>query len=299
MIVGSKALVYNFPNLSRSIKDIDVIGSISYAEDLIDNLKPNIIKEGNGIITLIDIQNQNEVFNTKNVEILLTDNSESLKYYLDYNKNKQFASPEILFSLKKSHIHFPIFFKKHIIDYTFLYNYFNGVDKLEKITKINYKETEERIGQLKTPSLNKPVVDFFDQSKKYVQYYFIHDDIHKAVAHYECPLYLKMQKDPTIAKCDRNMWNEFSYENKCKCVLEEAYVIALERKILPSLFGKAKWINSNDSLDWALMRICTNLCSGWFREFATNNFFDIKKYINKLYVEDFLEKYNKKEICRI
>ena len=108
-----------------------------------------------------------------------------------------------------------------------------------------------------------------------------------------------MQRDITLAKCEKDMWNRFTFENKCKCVLEEAYVIALERKVLPGIFGKASWVSSNEALEWALMRICTNLCSGWFRQFATDYFFKIKEFINDNYVVDFLEKYNNNQICRI
>jgi hypothetical protein len=47
------------------------------------------------------------------------------------------------------------------------------------------------------------------------------------------------------------------------------------------------------------MRICTNLCSGWFRKFATNNYYDIKKLANKNYVEKFLLSLQEEKIKRI
>lgn len=305
LIVGSKALLYHYNLPNRNVKDIDIIGNKSNVEYLINSLIPNKVIQGNGIITLSNIQNKNEFYNTNNVEILLYDESEALSEYIKYEESMGkigdglfYASPEVLLSLKKSHIHFPIFFKKHISDYAFLLDKM-GEDKLSHITKKNYKETEKRIGKLKTPSLNKSVTDFFGQSDGYVKSYFIHDDMHKAVAHYEEPLYLRMQYDKTIAKCEKELWNKFSYEDKCKCVLEEAYVIALERKILPSIFGGQKWATPKESLEWALMRICTTLCSGWFREFATNNYFKILDMCNSSYVEDFLNKYENKEICKV
>ena len=102
----------------------------------------------------------------------------------------------------------------------------------------------------------------------------------------------------TFALCDKRLWTIFPYEDKCKCVLEEAYVIALERKILPMIFGAGKGYTSDEAFDWALMRICTTLCSGWFREFATKNYFIIKKLYNKDYVEKFLTAYEKGDITR-
>ena len=64
------------------------------------------------------------------------------------------------------------------------------------------------------------------------------------------------------------------------------------------LFSKGKFYTSEEAFDWALMRICTNLCSGWFREFATNNYFIIKKLYNKNYVEKFLLAYENGNITR-
>ena len=123
--------------------------------------------------------------------------------------------------------------------------------------------------------------------------------MHKAVAHYEEPLYLRMQYDKSIAKCEKVLWEQFTLDDKCKCVLEEAYVIALERKVLPAIFGRANWYTAEEALDWSLMRICTTLCSGWFREFATVNYFEIKSRANLYYVEDFLTKYHNGEIQKI
>lgn len=304
IVVGSKALLYNYGFLDRKVKDIDIIGDKENVKYLINSLNPEKVVNGNGIVTLFKIQNKNEFYNTDNVEVLLCDESEALSDYIKYEESKGkiggelfYASPEVLLSLKKSHIHFPVLFKKHIKDYNFLLNQL-GEDKLKTITKKNYKETEARLGKLKTPSLNKSVKEFFGQSDGYVKSYFIHDDIHQAVAHYNEPLYLRMQYDKSLAKCEKNLWNEFPYEDKCKCVLEEAYVIALERKILPSIFGGHKWTSSKEALEWSLMRICTTLCSGWFREFATDNYDKIIEMSNANYVEDFLNKYNNKEICR-
>ena len=126
--------------------------------------------------------------------------------------------------------------------------------------------------------LNKSTKNFFDQSNGYVKSYFIHDDIHRVMSHYDRPIYERMQKDKSLAKCERDMWNDFTFEEKCKCVLEEAYVIALERKVLPMLFGGSRYTNAQEAFDWSLMRICTNLCSGWFRLFATDYFYRMKEY---------------------
>lgn len=304
IVVGSAALNHHYPNMGRKVKDIDVIGGNDLIENLIRVLNPKKIKSSEYLTTLIGIQNKFGIWNLDNVEILNSDFSQSLKMYIEYENpkstdNVHFASKEVLFSLKSSHIHFPINFNKHIEDYCFLYKELGGVDKLSSITKINFKETESRLGKLKTPSLNKSTVEFFGQSVGFVESFFIHDDIHRVMAHYNVPLYEKMQRDSTTAKCERDMWEQFTFEEKCKCVLEEAYVIALERKILPMLFGGGHYFSSADALDWSLMRICTTLCSGWFRKFATDNFLEIRNFINRDYVKKFLTSYKNGEITRV
>jgi hypothetical protein len=310
IIVGSRALKVYFPNIDRQVGDVDVIGTNEDIKYLIDTLKPKEVKETPHLISLFGIENKTTLFNTDNVEILNADTSDALKKYLEYSKLKdkdmpeifhipiEFAPLEVIYSIKKSHIHFPIKFDKHIKDYCLLNDFFEGEDRLSDITKLNFKETEDRVGKLKTPSLNKSTNQFFGQSKDYVQSFFIHDHIHMVMSHYDRPIYERMQKDSTLAKCEKDMWDEFSFEDKCKAVLEEAYVIALERKIIPCLYGGKDWVPSDVALNWALMRICTTLCSGWFRKFATDNYFRIKEYINPNYVEKFLEKVQNKEIER-
>jgi hypothetical protein len=298
LIVGSKALKFHYPNYPRTVRDIDVIGFSKDVEFLSNLLSPKEIVSGDNTIILKGISYKTDVFDTENVEILLADNSVSLKMYLDYDKDSIFASKEVLLSLKKSHINFPIKFKKHIHDFCFLMDCLDGQDVLEHITKINFQETESRFGKLKTPSLNKSVDQFFGQSKEYVKSYFVHDDIHRVMAHYEKPLFEKIIIEKTFALCDKKLWTILPFEHKCQCVLEEAYVISLERKILPMIFGGGKGYTSDEAFDWALMRICTTLCSGWFRDFATKNYFTIKKLYNKNYVEKFLTAYENGNITR-
>jgi hypothetical protein len=109
------------------------------------------------------------------------------------------------------------------------------------------------------------------------------------MAHYDRPIYEDMQVDSKSAWCEKDMWDQFDFEKKAKCVLEEAYVIALERKIIPMLNGCGEIITSKKAFDWALMRICTTLCSGWFRQFATDNYVKIIEYYNPNYVQNFLK----------
>jgi hypothetical protein len=295
LIVGSKALKYHFPNLNREVKDIDIIGTKIDIDYLIEILCPEKVVSTKWITTLFKIQKKDSFFNTDNVEILNSSQSKCLSKYLKHQNNSEplpnglrWASKEVLLSLKKSHINFPIKFQKHIIDYNILLNDLKD-DKLKTITKLNFQEAQERLGELKTPSLKNKTTNFFGQSEKFVKYFYVHDDLHKVMAHYNQPIYLDMQVDESNAWCEKSLWNEFDLDKKIKCVLEEAYVIALERKIIPMLNGISEPISSKSAFDWALMRICTTLCSGWFREFATDNWSKIVDQYDKDYVLRFLE----------
>ena len=216
----------------------------------------------------------------------------------------------MLYYIKKAHIHFPQLsgkFEKHVLDLVFLrkelirdaysdygfnLNYPEDILHNELYVEEHKKTTEERLGVIKTPKLyNKPVDKFFDQSKEYVKSYYIHDNMHKAMAHnIGHPAYELMQKDKTKADCNKYLWEKMKLQQKQYCVLEEAYVIALERKILPQMFEDIETkYNEIEAFKWALMRICTNLCSGWFRWFACVNYEEIIKQYNPNYVKVFFQ----------
>lgn len=302
IIIGSKALSFYINDIKY--QDIDLIGCYNDVEYLSSILSPKNIKEGTHSVILCDINTRyNDLYDTKNIEIHLIEKSESFKLYSKYSnpegKEIKLAPLEVLFSIKKSHIHYPLKFEKHIKHYCLMFDALNGVDKLDYITKIRIKETEERLGKIKTPSLKKTSKEFFGQSEKFVKSFFIHDDMHKIVSHYDIPLYEKMKDEGDLVFCSKERWNNFSLEDRIKTVLEEAYVIALERKILPMLFSGGDYWKDEEAFKWALMRICTNLTSGFFREFATNNYLRIFDSYNINYVLDFLEKYNSGLIERI
>lgn len=303
LLVGSKALSIKIGN-SIDYKDIDIIGSSDNVNKLIKDLRPTKIHRTKYSISLLGIA-KTSTFDRPNVEVFLTDNSQALRDYYKYSTGIEtptmelvVAPIEVLFSLKKSHINFPIKFDKHIVAYSILHKQLNGNDALSIITQMNFKETENRLGELKTPKLNKSAKKFFGQSNGFITSYFIHDDIHRLVAHNKRPAYESMQPDPSSAMCCSKMWNEFSELLKKQCVLEECYVIALERKILPMIFGGSSFITSDEAFRWALMRVCTTLCGGWFRAYATDHYYDIVGLYNTTYVEDFLMKYEQGLINR-
>ena len=117
------------------------------------------------------------------------------------------------------------------------------------------------------PKLTQTNKDFFDD---FVEKEFEHDWLHELVAYYKEPLYTRMKKPEKVdlAWCEKDLWEEFTHEDKIKCVAEEAHVIACERFMIPN-----KWEFSRKKAYYtAVKKVCTTLCSGWFRSFAIDNF---------------------------
>src|SRR5690606_12312797 len=156
-------------------------------------------------------------------------------------------------------------FEKHIHDYHLMLPLVGG-DKLSDITKKRRKEIEESRGKLKTPSLQKKTDEFFDDNVSNKT--FIHDHIHAVMAYKDKPMFEYIKPDPDRVTCSKDFWEKLSQKDKIKCVLEEAMVIALERAMIPMYFDGGRLADPHKAFKWALMRICTTLCSGWFRQFA-------------------------------
>lgn len=218
-------------------------------------------------------------------EFLLADSQESLKEIL---KLKESLTPEeVYFVLKKGHIHIggrrQENWEKHMHDLGVLKKILGTakIAVLEPLVRLHRKTTNLRVVQ-KTPKLiGVEKEDFFDDNvKKYID----HDLIHEEVAYDSVPAYSKMQKDQTV-ECHRDLWESMSQEEKLQCVAEEASVIAIERWRLPSeidsISGKPMYL----AYKWALYRICTTLCSGWFRQFALDNYYSVLNMYNETKLE--------------
>lgn len=278
VIIGSYALG------TRYAKDIDII---CYEKDILcDNKKK-------------DDYQCSFVFESRNVECLLANNQESLQQiYNFYKEGISIASKHTLFCIKAGHIIYPHKqWEKHIQDYHVLRPQV-VVTEISSYTKefiaLHRKCTKERMGSKGTPKLvGVSKQDFFDN--KVIKYY-VHDNVHRSIAHKDRPMYEFMQENINSVECSKSLWDKFTYEDKVMCVLEEAYTIALERKIIPLMKGNPGIIWSPfDAFKWALMRICTTLCSGWYRQFSIDNYFTILNAYGPGYINKFEQNISKYE----
>lgn len=177
-----------------------------------------------------------------------------------------------LAALKKAHLILPYKWDKHIEEYRFLKNKLN-VERFSpkdfKVSKIFKRHRKECLSKAKNhPKLNVKKDSFFEEAEFKI---FDHDTIHKAVALGDCPAYTLMQDGEVW--CSKKKWNLMSQEDKLRCVIEEASVLALERSIIPFLFLKNKKYNGQDwAYQYALQKISTTITSGWFREYCIESY---------------------------
>lgn len=245
----------------------------------------------------------------KHVEIEIALPGTSAERYLDYADKFAFlpqtsfyglqmdvAPLKMLYSIKRAHRHSPRMFHKHVLDYNLLHELLGGEDVFGRVTKLRYQETVER-EKLRTPSLNKTAKDFFDDNVS--NRTFVHDQIHEVMAFGERPMFEKIKIDPDKVACSKEKFFALTDTQRRQCVQEEAYVIALERAMIPMLFEGEKLANPWEAYKWAVMRICTTLCSGWFREWALENYDTLMFWYDKGYVEKFLKAVELGRIKRI
>lgn len=300
IVIGSKAMLSVFEETESARfnkSDIDVVMSLSQYADFIAKNKKDITslypqskhkyglvleKDGKRAKYEIELETQpSSSWLLNNIE----DIADGMVYEDDFGNKFKVPLVEILYLTKKSHIYTPIHFDKNVLDYLKLYDVVDHskLSQYEKYYNMRKDEVKERFDK-RSPSLRMTNDEFFNRSKIVVGYIFEHDDIHQAIKHYEKPVYEMMKTDFEQAWCEKDMFNALPHEYKIKCVQEEAYVIALERYIV---LGKGNYQNPFVAYKDALARICTTLCSGFFREFALHNYKEIVEQYSSNYIAKF------------
>lgn len=135
----------------------------------------------------------------------------------------------------------------------------------------------------KHPNLNQDKRSFFSGDS--INYIYDHDTIHEAMKRGEVPAYRLFQKDGAQVAVDRSKFEKLTLREKLNSVLEESLVLALERSQIPFDF-KPK---PKASFDKALMKVCTSITSGWWREFAWEHYYDVQA----IYPEDYVSVFQK------
>lgn len=135
-----------------------------------------------------------------------------------------------------------------------------------------------------------------------VRYVYDHDTIHKAVALIQVaekdftgtgtqwsprPAYTYYMREGSEVMTSKEKFMGQRWEIRLYGVYEETCVLALERSQIPYDFAPdARW-----SFEKALMKVCTSITSGWFREWAWENYDKVLDLYAKLGENNYIERF--------
>ena len=253
MLIGSRAIAHwNKDFKVKPGADWDIIG---FTDDD-DFFRAMLDIPDDGRIEWHDPANLN------NRELVLSSDED----YLDL-----IASPYKLAIIYRSHLHRDWNWDGHIAKY-----YRHIVPMLSGSDLVSLKDDPlllERIKLTKAtypqgnPKLNKSNMEFFDDPVAKV---YDHDFLHELYAYEDRPMFEKLKRPEQfdLAWCTKDLWDDLSQTQKLQCVAEETYVIATERFMVPNNWDFA----TKRAYYHALKKVCTTLTSGWFRDFAIDNF---------------------------
>lgn len=280
LLIGSRALVANNPELEgvRKTVDWDFICTIeqftAWHKANKGTLQFAVPTDGGKYYHCRDKDGMNYEF-----EIAWDQTTaERLLDHYDTGVGITVAPDEALLMIKLSHRYkrnSPHFLKT-MRDIHFLRNKGVVLDSwLEGV--LPQRETESYT--YKHPKLNVTSGEFF--SGDGVQYVYDHDSLHETQAllwndngdtEWPRPAYTFYMKDGSEVMTSKEKF--FSVEEKIRLygVYEESCVLALERSQIPHGLGKEGGPTARWSFEMALMKVCTSITSGWFREFAWENY---------------------------
>lgn len=190
-----------------------------------------------------------------------TTNEEILKLVPHQGK----APLNLLYMLKMSH--------RYLKDSPHFYKTMRDIRKMRNMGAIIqedhmdlYRRRMKETYDYGLPKLNQSKANFF--SGDGVEYKYDHDTIHEAVAMvFGVPMYKHYQKEGSEVAVDRSKWEALLHKERIIAVAEECAVLALERSLVPFPGAKTPF----EAFKLALMKVCTSITSGWFREFAWEN----------------------------
>ncbi len=133
------------------------------------------------------------------------------------------------------------------------------------------REVEARTPPVHRASMRAPNEAFFGEFKHDDIRLYEHDDLHRTTCYYDEPLYLKAKDDRSLAIIPRHSFDRMSHLDRSRLVREECHAIALERVVIPARALQVACDPAHAYL-YALHRICTDLATGWFRDFAIEAF---------------------------
>ncbi len=280
-LIGSAALYLHSPSLNwRYPKDFDYIATELEFKQVCESKGDKFTKIKEKKRGFIAFEGE------KPYEFEICGKAESTNLLYEYMRDERMynATPDVCLMLKMSHRYLknsPHFLKtmKDIIALKKL-----GA-KLPEFAKEWLPIRERETYDYHHPVLNQSKVDFF----KDTFYVYDHDTIHLAVKLGDKPAYESIKKDKAEVNVSKKLFMGAPLETKLATVYEESCVLALERHQIPNDFKP----HPGKSFEIALEKVCTSISSGWWREFAYDNYFQVLEMFRELgehkYVKDFFK----------
>lgn len=187
---------------------------------------------------------------------------------------------DLLLALKISHRYLrnSPHFRKTMRDIKILRGFGASVDRYIDWIKIREKETYD-YGH---PKLNVSKSDFFAGDG--VRYVYDHDAIHEAVNVMDRPAYEYYKVPGAEVICSRELFFAASEDVRLSGVAEEAYVLAIERSLVPH----PGVLTPRAAFEKALMKVCSSITSGWFREYAWEHYDEVMARFDPTFWDRFM-----------
>lgn len=276
MIVGSYAQTFTGDKTIADCNDIDVIATF---EEVVSWL---MLSKDNGTLVecgplpngkwIAKIKLSEELF--KMVEFEIAESGSTGESLIKLNENKlihvcpimgnvEVASYTTQLLLKMSH--------RYLKNNKYFWKTVQSIKWLRDKTEHKPFTTEQcewlKLREAETysyahPSLRRTKDQFFNGDE--VNYVYDHDELHQVVKLMDQPAYTYFKADEQEVMCSKDKFNQLPFLTQICSVLEECWVLALERSQIP-YHDK---VTPEESFNMALQKVCTSISSGWWREFA-------------------------------
>lgn len=281
LLIGSKALEYHDIPTGRPIKDLDYISTIEDYHAFLNAYEAGIKIAKPLSSNSMYVEFKNGSRREFSIAWPGSSNEECLNYARNVESNPFVPSIDFLLMIKLSHRYkknSPHFLKT-MQDIRLLRKHGANLNKdLSQLLRNRERETYN----YPHPSLMQDKSGFFhDQGSLYV---YEHDDIHKAVAVDDTPAYTKFSKDGEEVMVDRSKWDKLPDRIRNLAGLEESYVLAIERSLVPFVGV----LTRKQAFLKALEKVCTSITSGWFREWCWEHYDEIVAMYDESYYDKFL-----------
>lgn len=287
LIIGSQAMIFH-KLTDRKARDTDLIATYSELQSLI-----RAIKEDKGLLISRPLSENKWHIRDKSgwnyeVEIAWKGSSGDVLLHLEgvVEGTEAMVSKEALLALKMSHRYLrnSPHFLKTMRDIQSLRA--QGVVMTAELENLWLPQREQETYVYNHPKLNVDKQTFFDDSVGYV---YDHDSLHETVALLEKPAYTFYMQDGAQVMTDREKFFSVDEQIRLYGVYEESCVLALERSQIPFNFEP----DARRSFEMALMKVCTSITSGYFREWAYEHYDEVIALYEQLGEEDYIERFKK------